>query len=59
MQDNLAEFAAPSPDDPDAAGEEVLDEVLIADMGERVLIPHMFVGRQLLHVHTNISNPLH
>ena len=43
MQDSLLEFAAPSPDDPDATGEEVLDEVVIADMGERVLTPYMFV----------------
>jgi hypothetical protein len=43
MQDSLLEFVAPSPDDPDATGEEVLDEVVIADMGEHVLRPYMFV----------------
>lgn len=43
MQDNLLEFVAPSPDDPGATGEEVLDEVLIVDMGERVVTPYMFV----------------
>jgi len=56
MQDNLLEFVAPSPDDPDATGEDVLDEVIIADMGERVLMPYMFVRFCSSIVCTQVSN---
>ncbi|KIM33311.1 hypothetical protein M408DRAFT_152666 [Serendipita vermifera MAFF 305830] len=43
MQDNFLEFVPPDPDTPDNAAEEILEDVVIADMGEHTLIPYILL----------------
>jgi hypothetical protein len=45
LQDNYSEATSSLPDDPAPATEEILDQVLLTEVGESLAVPHIFASR--------------